>query len=1097
MSLLRLIRQNLQHYRSTYLLVLAGTIICSGILTGSLTLGDSVSGSLQEQVKERLGKTDYVITRHNSYFPADYATRLQEQSNKEIAPLLQLSGSASAPETGKTISGVSLNGVDKRFWKMGNSSPRNIERGTVVVNRQLAEQLDLAVNDHLILRIQKPSYVHFNIPFTSDSKPYVSLRLEVAEIISGGDFGNFNLKNDQKLPANIFLSLDDLSDRTEIPGQANKLLLNSDDPVNREAIDSLLQAHQTPKDLNISLRYVAATDEIAIRYKPIFMSDTLVQLLKELHPEAQAVYTYLANTLQKEGKRTPYSFVSSLNSTAFDIEIDTDSSPYPIHINTWLADDLNAKAGDTLLISYFVSGVLRELQEDSALFIVDRILPMAGLGADSLRMPQFPGIANVDRCSNWEAGIPMDFSRIREKDETYWERFRGTPKAYIPYPVAQELWGTQYGSATSIRLPRQIDTTYLINTLLKTLSPALMGFGISAAKEEALTASEYAVDFAELFLGLSFFLQLAALLVIGLLFSLSVQMRNKEQGILLAMGFTQKKVFSIFFLEAIAIALIGAFVGIFASLLFNYGILHLLNSIWYDIVRTPAITLHIIPKTLLTGFLISFAAALAALSFSLYRSLKNLTRNKQLINRQSSPHLQRKISIRVLTLALVTTLSSVLILLRVNWQAPQQDANLFFLLGGLVLISLSSFAAYVLNKPQKPRVKNFSFLHLSFNKLRYNKGQHISMLTAMALATFLVLSIGMYRTGLGASTQDRNSGTGGFLYYIETAIPVAYDLNSEAGREEQGLYALPDQIRFIQMPLYDGDEANCLNLHRILRPRVLGLDPDEMIKRSAFLFVNTRQNASFNNAWELLHMDMGEQCVPAIADQTVIQWSLGKSVGDSITYTNEQGKEIHLVLVAGLANSVFQGNLLIAEEQFNHHFQGYRGTRVLLVEAPEEQADQLAEELHYGLAPHGAIITPTTERMESFNSVTNTYLDIFLLLGGIALILSTLGIAILVYAGVQKQSHIYAMMEVLGISKQKIHKQVLTENMILLGAGVLIGGIAAITALLPGLSQQAFGHAILPAVSLISLLLINGLVWIRLSILLSLHKKLIKNLRNE
>ena len=56
--------------------------------------------------------------------------------------------------------------------------------------------------------------------------------------------------------------------------------------------------------------------------------------------------------------------------------------------------------------------------------------------------------------------------------------------------------------------------------------------------------------------------------------------------------------------------------------------------------------------------------------------------------------------------------------------------------------------------------------------------------------------------------------------------------------------------------------------------------------------------------------------IPAYADQTVIQWGIMKKIGDTITYFNEKGEKINLVLVGGLNASIFQGNILISEKNF-------------------------------------------------------------------------------------------------------------------------------------------------------------------------------------
>ena len=47
-----------------------------------------------------------------------------------------------------------------------------------------------------------------------------------------------------------------------------------------------------------------------------------------------------------------------------------------IVINRWLADDLNAKMGDSIELKYFVIGSERRLIERNASFTVKDILPM-------------------------------------------------------------------------------------------------------------------------------------------------------------------------------------------------------------------------------------------------------------------------------------------------------------------------------------------------------------------------------------------------------------------------------------------------------------------------------------------------------------------------------------------------------------------------------------------------------------------------------------------------------------------------------------------------------------------------------------------------
>ena len=53
----------------------------------------------------------------------------------------------------------------------------------------------------------------------------------------------------------------------------------------------------------------------------------------------------------------------------------------------------------------------------------------------------------------------------------------------------------------------------------------------------------------------------------------------------------------------------------------------------------------------------------------------------------------------------------------------------------------------------------------------------------IASATFLIVALEAFRLDVDASTRDRGSGTGGFNFYAESAVPLVYDLNTPEGRE--------------------------------------------------------------------------------------------------------------------------------------------------------------------------------------------------------------------------------------------------------------------------------------------------------------------------
>ncbi|MHC4568115.1 MAG: hypothetical protein ACYTE3_20425, partial [Planctomycetota bacterium] len=94
---------------------------------------------------------------------------------------------------------------------------------------------------------------------------------------------------------------------------------------------------------------------------------------------------------------------------------------------------------------------MRKLLEKKSAFKIRKILPLAGLAVDPELMPDFPGLADADNCRDWEPGIEIDLDKIREKDETYWDDYRGTPKAFITLAAGQAMWANRYGNLTAIR----------------------------------------------------------------------------------------------------------------------------------------------------------------------------------------------------------------------------------------------------------------------------------------------------------------------------------------------------------------------------------------------------------------------------------------------------------------------------------------------------------------------------------------------------------------------------------------------------------------------------------------------------------------------
>jgi hypothetical protein len=151
-------------------------------------------------------------------------------------------------------------------------------------------------------------------------------------------------------------------------------------------------------------------------------------------------------------------------------------------------------------------------------------------------MPYFPGISGSTTCSGWDAGVPILLDRIREKDEDYWNRFRGTPKAFISYNTGVRLWGNIFGPATALRFPESMDIEKINDVLKGSFDPEIAGFTITRIRSESKAAAAGGVDFSTLFLSLGVFILLSCIILLSFAVSIFFDSR-KEQVELIMYGF--------------------------------------------------------------------------------------------------------------------------------------------------------------------------------------------------------------------------------------------------------------------------------------------------------------------------------------------------------------------------------------------------------------------------------------------------------------------------------------------------------------------------------------------------------------------------------
>jgi ABC-type antimicrobial peptide transport system permease subunit len=237
--------------------------------------------------------------------------------------------------------------------------------------------------------------------------------------------------------------------------------------------------------------------------------------------------------------------------------------------------------------------------------------------------------------------------------------------------------------------------------------------------------------------------------------------------------------------------------------------------------------------------------------------------------------------------------------------------------------------------------------------------------------------------------------------------------------------------------------------------------------------------------------------IPAIGDANSIQWAMKKKVGDTIDYVDERGQPFKVRIVGAVANSILQGQLLIDEAEFVKRFPGESGYRMFLIDAPSNRVAEVSATLARAMQDVGLELTQTSQRLAQFNAVQNTYLGTFQVLGGLGLLLGSVGLGIVVLRNVLERRGELAVLLAVGFRQPTLQRLLLIENGALLALGLALGIVAAAVAVLPALLSPA---AQLPYASLaltLGAVLVNGALWTWAATRFALRGNLLAALRNE
>jgi len=1108
MQITTLVKRSLIYFSRTNLAVVLGVAAAVAVLGGALLVGDSVRGSLRQLAVERLGRTDLVVAGAG-FFRQKLADELKADPRfpekfTAACSMIALGGVVTHGDSNARAGGVQIYGIDENFWKFHGVGIAQPGPNDALVSPALAAELTAKQGDTIILRIEKPSEIPVESLHGRKDDLGSTIRVRVREVLPAGSMGEFSIRPQQGGVRAVYIPLDKLQRNLDQDGKANIILLSQKVPesdASGAAMD-LIRERFSLADLGLKLRVLEGA--VSLESDAGVIAETTAEAAEKVASNRKIrtsrFLTYLANTFGLGDREMPYSLITAVDADRFP-----ELRPGGLILNEWAARDLGAKVGDRIEIDYFVWRDEGKLGTDSSEFTVSGIVPISGLAADRNLAPEYPGITEARSLSDWDPPFPVDLSRVRKQDEDYWDEYRTTPKAFIPLADGQKLWSTRYGRLTSIRFssdePGKLRSE-LEAGMLAGIDPSRSGLAVQPVRQEGLAASRGATDFGEYFTYFSFFLVVSALLLTTLFFKLGVEQRGREIGLLRALGFSAGRIRGLFLREGAALAMVGSLIGLAGAIGYAALLMYGLRTWWVGAVGTTLLRLHINPLSLLIAFVAGIVTALLCVWLTL-RSLGVSSPRNLLSGSLAGPSKTGGRAGRLLSASRLSLIAGLLgiALLGAAWAGLIGQAGGFFGAGTLLLISVLFFWSAWLRSDDRSTIAGHgtsSMMRMGFRNATERPSRTVLCIALVAAAAFIIVSVDAFRRDAGDADPGRDSGTGGYTLMGESLLPIVRNLNDQGEREEMGL--IDDELKNVRMTrfrLRPGDDASCLNLYQPKNPRILGAS-EAFIKEGRFRFSGSlaESEKEKTNPWLLL--DGGDATtVPVIVDANSMTYVLHLGLGDEMAVTASDGRQIRLHVVGSLADSVFQSELIMSEENFLKFFPDQEGYRFFMIDAPRENSAGIAAMLEDRLSDFGLDLTSTGEKLAGFHQVENTYLSTFQTLGGLGLLLGTFGLGTVLLRNVLERRRELALLRAVGYRPIHLGWMVFSENLLMLGCGLMTGVLCALLAIAPAWLARGGGFSSISLGLLLLAVFLSGMGGALIAVRAILGLPVLSALRSE
>ena len=1117
MNTLTWLCRSLRFHRRLHLALAGGAALATAVLAAALLTGDALNRNLRRMALERVGGIRSAVELRGRFVAASLAQRLTQQTGAAVAPVLQLPASVlvvTATGAEVRVERVQAYGVDERFLALGGipveTAVRCAGRPKAVPTFKSPNADDVLFSCRVMdelgppgelstaavsLRFQQPSAFPSEMPLGDQRGDRVLRRaVQWRSTLPDMALGRFALVANQIPPLNAFVSRDWLADAAGVTNRVN-LLLSAAEPA---AFAAALRTVLLPADVGVRVNtstggiWLVQSDRIYLdeAYTRVLAADTNAPVLTLHH----LVDAFVAGTHE-----SPYGFITAL-SPAADARLGVvppGMRDDEIVINAWLAEKLKLTVGDRLTLRWRRLAAGGKLVPADATFRVVRVLDMAACAPERAWLPRFPGLSDADSCADWDIGLAMDKEKLNDPDnEAYWKEYGPTPKAFVTLTAGRAMLGTHFGSAMTARFAPELAQKNIMDALHH-VDPKDLGLVARPLRQEALQAAEQAMDFRQLFVGMALVLMTSALLLTGLLASLGVMQRRSEVGVLRTVGFTARRIAALWLAEAMAPLLVGVVAGVGMGMGGARVLVWALNRFWSGAIASAQVPFSVGVAACAVAGASALAMSLLAVGWGVRHTLRVQVRD--LLGDQTEEPCAVGGRWTVVNFAIGMGAAGVaIVLLLLSARASGEAASgLFFGVGLLLMISLLCFARLLVNywatASGPGRAGATTVVRAGLLNVMRHRGRSLLVMVLLATGSFLTVGTLAMKQDPAANLTNTASGSGGFHAMVELSIPLPGGKGDEAIRQalDPGATVLPFRVR-------EGDEAGCLNLSHAVQPRLLGVAPDVALAMRPF-----DQDLQGVSTWALLHRPLPDHTIPVLAgDLTTVEYGLqakvGRQDGSVYEYAGEDGTIWRLRVVGALPvrTGVLQGSLLVDEAVFTRMYPTASGHSLWLVRSPGVEAG-VAQRLRRALGRNGGIVTPTAERLRLLGAVESTYLDMFLVLGGLGVVLGAAGMGLVVLRNAAARRGELALLRAVGVPPRQVLLYLLVEYIYVLLAGLLAGVVPALVAVQPAMRSLGQGLPVGTMAAVIGAMGLSGLLGILAAVIVATRRPLLEALRGE